>query len=67
MQENNHDDEIHYCPLREQNIDDGDCFETVMAILGLYSKEVKKRLQEQYPNCEDVCSKCQYNKERDED
>ena len=66
MKESNHDVETHYCPLRYKIIDDGECFETVMAILGLYSKKVKKKLYETYPNCEEVCNKCKYNKEKED-
>lgn len=36
-------EDIHNCPLRNKNIDDGECFETVMAILGMHSIEFKKK------------------------
>ena len=48
---------IHNCPLRKKNIDDGECFETVMAILGMHSIEVKKKIYNVYPNCEKICEK----------
>lgn len=54
---------IHSCPLRNKDIEDGECFETVMAILGMHSVEVKKKIYDLYPNCEDVCKNCKYNKE----
>lgn len=66
MEKNNYEEEIHYCPLRDKNIEDGDCFETVMAILGMNAKSYNKKIREQYPNCEEVCSKCQFNKEKEE-
>ena len=56
---------IHNCPLRKKNIDDGECFETVMVILGMHSIEVKKKIYNVYPNCEKICEKCKYNKEKD--
>ena len=56
--------EEHNCPLRNKIIEDGDCFETVMAILGMNSKKYKEELLKEYPNCKEVCEKCSYNKER---
>lgn len=65
MEENNYEEDVHYCPLRNKNIEDGDCFETVMAILGLHSKEYNEKIREKYPDCEKICNNCKYNKERE--
>ena len=54
----------HECPLRNKVIKDGECFETVMAILQMHSVELRKKLYKLYPNCEEICKKCQYNKEK---
>ena len=44
MEENNYEEEIHYCPLRGKNIEDGDCFETVMAVLGMNAKSYNEKI-----------------------
>ncbi len=56
-------EEMHNCPLRKKEIEDGECFETVMAILGMHSAEVKKKIYDLYPECEKICGKCKHNKE----
>ena len=54
---------IHNCPLRKKNIDDGECFETVMAILGMNAKSYREKLFKEYPECKKICTNCKYNKE----
>lgn len=53
----------HECPLRNKIIKDSDCFETVMAILGMNAKSYREKLFEEYPECERICEKCKHNKE----
>ena len=36
----------HECPLRNKIIKDSDCFETVMAILGMNAKSYREKLFE---------------------
>lgn len=57
MEENRHE-----CPLRDFEIDDGDCFETVSAVEGMHSTIYIKKLFEQYSNCKEICRKCPHNK-----
>lgn len=54
----------HDCPLRNKIIEDGLCFETVMAISGLNAKSFRIKLEKEYPNCKDVCNNCKYNREK---
>lgn len=54
----------HNCPLRNTTITDDECFETVMAIYELNVKSFCESIKNKYPNCEDVCKNCKYNKER---
>ena len=56
--------EEHNCPLRNKIIEDSDCFETVMAILGMNAKEYSDKLFKEYPNCKEICQNCEYNKEK---
>ncbi len=63
--EEKYKDDIHYCPLRNKIIEDGDCFETVMAVLREHSIINNKKIREKYPNCEKVCNECEFNKERE--
>ena len=56
--------EEHECPLRNKIIEDGDCFETVMAILGMNGINYKEKLLKEYPECEKICMSCKYNKEK---
>lgn len=58
-------EDVHNCPLRKKKIEDGECFETVMAILGMHSIEFKNKIYDLYPDCEKVCKKCKYNREND--
>ena len=55
----------HNCPLRNKIIGDGDCFETVMAVLGNHAKSYIEKIKKDYPKCEEICSKCKYNKEKE--
>ena len=52
---------IHYCPLRDKNIDDDICFDTVMSVLRENAKSDNDKIRIDYPNCEKVCSKCEFN------
>lgn len=54
----------HNCPLRNTAITDDECFETVMAINDLNAKSFCESIKNKYPNCEEVCKNCKYNKER---
>lgn len=54
----------HNCPLRNTTITDDECFETVMAIYELNAKSFSESIKNKYPNCEEVCKNCKYNKER---
>lgn len=45
-------------------IDDGDCFETVMASYGHHAKSYIEKIKKEYPNFENVCNLCEFNKER---
>jgi len=56
--------EEHDCPLRNKTINDGDCFETVMAVLGMHAKSYREKLFKEYPECEKICMSCKYNKEK---
>ncbi|MBR3720873.1 MAG: hypothetical protein IKN09_03960 [Clostridia bacterium] len=56
--------EEHNCPLRKRIINDSECFETVMAILGMNAKVYIEKLFKEYPNCEDICKNCEFNKEK---
>lgn len=58
--------DIHYCPLREYEIEDGECFETVMGVLNENTKSYNEKIRRLFPNCEKICSECKYNKEKEE-
>lgn len=56
--------EKHECHLRDKIIEDNECFETVMAILGMNAKNYREKLYKDYPECEKICSNCKFNKEK---
>ena len=65
--------EKHECKLRNKIIDDGDCFETVMAVNGLNAISFSEKLLKKYPNAKaiqfienflflkEICNDCKFN------
>lgn len=51
----------HKCKLRNKIIEDGDCFETIMAVNGLNTISFSEKLLKEYPNAKDVCLNCKFN------
>lgn len=51
----------HECKLRNKIIEDGDCYETVMAVNELHSKTVVEKLLKEYPNAKETCLSCKFN------
>lgn len=56
----------HECKLRNKIIEDGDCYETVMAVNGLHSKTVIEKLLKEYPKAKEVCLNCKFNLDNEE-
>lgn len=54
----------HICILRNKIIEDGLCFETVMAIQGMHSKKYSEKVIKEFPNAKKICNECKYNLER---
>lgn len=51
----------HECKLRNRIIEDGDCYETVMAVNGLNAISFTEKLLKEYPNAKEICLNCKYN------
>lgn len=54
-------EEIRNCPLRGHLVDSFDCLKTSQAIRGFESKDYQEKLFKEFPNCKEICEKCEYN------